>query len=96
MSYHKQYMDNLNKKVNFINQLENSKHKNTFDYNNAGFRNTFYNNQENSLVGSRPNKPSDYTTQTQRITNSKNNISNSNQYITNTSKSLGFTPLQVN
>lgn len=89
-SYHQEYMQNLQNKINFLNQLEKSKSKSTFDYNNTGYRNTFYNDQENGKISSRPNKPSDYTTQAQRIENSRQIINTSNQYISNTSKSLGF------
>jgi hypothetical protein len=86
--YHNQYKQNLQNKINFLNKLEKSGTVKTFNFNDVGFRNTFYNDHENGLVGSRPNRPSDYTTQTQRITNSQKIINTSNQYLQSASKNL--------
>ena len=86
MSHYKQHMDGLQKKVNFLKLVE--KNKSTFDFSNSQYRNTFYNDHENGLVGSRPNRPSDYTTQQQRVSNSVNIINSSNQYIRSATKSM--------
>lgn len=90
-NFHKDYMSGLESKVNFLNQLANSNQRKTFDYANAGYANTFYNNQENGLVGSRPNRPSDYTTQSQRVASSAANVKLSNQYVQSAGKSLSGT-----
>ena len=74
-NYHKQYMQDLQNKVDYVNNINAS----NFDFSNSGYRNTFYNNQENGLIGNRPNKSSDYTSFEQRISNSMSNIS-SNAY----------------
>lgn len=74
---HKQYMDHLQKKINFMNKINPS----TFDFSNPGYRNTFYNDQENELVGNRPNKPSDYTSSTTRKYNQSNYVKSSNAYM---------------
>lgn len=86
--YHIQYKQNLQNKINFLNKLEKSGASKTFNFNDTAFRNTFYNDHENGLVGSRPNRPSDYTTQTQRTTNSQKIINSSNQYFKSASKNL--------
>ena len=77
MSYHTQYMNNLQNKVNFCNLLQ--KNKGNFNFNDNGFRNTFYNDHENYQFSGRPNISSDYTSQQQRINNSKSLINTSNQ-----------------
>lgn len=87
-NFHKEYMDGLQNKVNFLNQLSSSNQKNTFDYSDKGFTNTFYNSGENGQVGSRPNRPSDYKTESQRIANSQKSVSASNNYINSSSNRI--------
>ena len=77
----KEYMKNIKNKINYANNI-NAK---TYDFSNTGYRNTFYNDQENGKVGNRPNRPSDYTTQTQRKNNTMNNIKTSNNFLTSKS-----------
>ena len=76
-NYRTEYMKNLQNKTDYANSI-NPK---TYDFSNSGFRNTFYNDQENGFVGSRQNKPSDYTTTEQRTSNSMKNISTSNAFM---------------
>ena len=63
MSYYNQYMNNLQNKVNFCKLLEKNNNKANFNFNDIGFRNTFYNEHENKQFGGRQNLPSDYTSQ---------------------------------
>ena len=46
-AYYQEHMQGLQNKINFLNKLEKSGSKSTFDYNNTQYRNTFYNNHEN-------------------------------------------------
>ena len=74
---HQQYMNHLQNKINYINQINPS----TYDFSNPGYQNTFYNSQENGLVGNRPNLPSDYTSASTRQSNQTNYINSSNAYM---------------
>lgn len=87
-SHHSEHMQNLQNKINFLNKLEKSGTKSTFNFTDDQYRNTFYNDHENGLVGSRPNRPSDYTTHNQRTSNAQTVIKSSNQYLSNASKQL--------
>jgi hypothetical protein len=87
-AYYQEHMQGLQNKINFLNKLEKSGSKSTFDYNNTQYRNTFYNNHENGLVGSRPNRPSDYTSQAQRISSAQSQIRTSNQWLASAGKQL--------
>lgn len=90
--YHKEHSNFIKNQINFLNKLEKSGKSSTFDYNSPGFRNAFYNDNENGLIGTgRPNLPSDYTSQSQRINNSMSHIKSCNQYLRQASKSLNST-----
>jgi len=76
-NYNKQYDKFLQNKIKFANSIN----PNTFNFNDPMYRNIFYNDHENGLIGNRPNKPSDYTTIEQRTNNSINFMNSSNSYM---------------
>ena len=74
---HQQYMNHLQNKIDYMNNINPS----TYNFNSSGYQNTFYNSQENGLVGNRLNLPGDYTTASTRAQNQTNYINSSNSYM---------------
>jgi hypothetical protein len=79
MSSRKQYMQNLQNKVNHMNNINPS----TYDFSSAGHRSTYYNDNayENNIGTGRTNQPYDYTSSSQRGSNQASNISSSNAFM---------------
>jgi len=77
MSLHKEYMKNLQNKIDHMNNI-NPK---TYDFSNRGCRETFYNSSEDNKVGNKPNISIDYKSFTIREQYQKNTIKKSNNFL---------------